>query len=318
MNLFRILPGVAAASFALALSAHSQAYCRTYTCNAKTDKCMIDPQTGCNVDGKPLYWASSVVSFDVQQDGSPLRNISYDQLHEVVVKAFQRWTDARCDDTRGPSIELVDFGKVECAKPEYNKSQPNQNVITFHDSTWPYEDTGETLAMTTVHFNPTTGELYDANIEINSNQANFVLDATEADNDHDDLNAVLTHEIGHFLGLSHSFDPSATMFTNYMPGMTTLEADDIAAICASLPPGRMTTDPGTPPGVPRHGFSTECSKPESGCCASTIGGSSPTNGPLALWAFGLGLLAWCGRGRRSKRRAPRERDPRHSRTANVQ
>ena len=87
------------------------------------------------------------------------------------------------------------------------------------------------------------------------------------------------------------------MYKSYMPGMTTLEADDVDGICASLPPGRVVkTDSSTP----RHGFSTECGKPDNGCCASTIGGKAPASGTLALWAFGLGLVGWGARGR-SKR-----------------
>lgn len=294
MSLFRILPGAAAAAFAFALSAHSAAYCLTYTCDTKKEDCPIE--NGCNVGGHPLYWASSVVSFDVQQDGSKLRNISYDQLHEVVTNAFQRWVDAVCEDGNHPSISLADFGKVSCNKPEYNKTQPNQNVITFHDAKWPYQNTGaETLALTTVFFNPETGEIYDANIELNSYAADFVVGAAQADSEHDDLNAVLTHEIGHFLGLSHSSVVNATMYQSYMVGMSTLEDDDVAAICASLPYDRTVAPAGTPPGVPRHGFSTECASDESGCCASTIGGRVPSSGPLALWAFGLGLMVWVGR-----------------------
>jgi len=303
-----MLPRAAAAGFAFALSAHASAYCLTYTCDPNKGECAANEHTGCLEGGKALYWASSVVSFDVQQDGSKLQDISYDQLHEVVINAFQRWMDATCDDGNPPSISLVDFGKVACAKPEYNKSQPNQNVITFHDAEWPYKQSGaETLALTTVFFAPDTGEIYDANIELNSwdPQIRFVLDP---DSDGDDLNAVLTHEIGHFLGLSHSMYGDATMAPTYQAGMTTLEADDMAGICQSLPPNRTTTDPGKPPGVPRHGFSTECGKTENGCCASTIGGNAPSSGPLALWAFGLGLAAWCGRGR-SKRLARARRRP---------
>jgi hypothetical protein len=300
----RLLLAAAAASFALALAAHSQAYCLTYTCDANKENCPTDSQTGCNVGGKPLFWASSMVSFSVQKDGSKRQNISADQLYTVVENAFRRWVNATCSDGNYPSISLVDFGKVECAKPEYNKAQPNQNVITFHDAEWPYKNTGaETLALTTVFFSPETGEIYDANIEINSYQPGdepprFVIGAANADSSHDDLNAVLTHEIGHFLGLSHSSVREATMYQSYELGMTTLEADDMAAICESLPPNRTPGPLGDPPGVPRHGFSTECGKPENGCCASTIGGNAPSSGPLALWAFGLGVVAWCGRSRR--------------------
>jgi hypothetical protein len=302
LNLFRVLPSVAAAAFAFAISANSAAYCLTYTCDVKTGLCPME--AGCNVGGLPLFWAREVVSFDVQKDGSKRQDISYDQLHAVVRNAFQRWVDADCGDGQHPSIIPADYGPVSCNKPEYNKTQENQNVITFHDAEWPYKDRGaETLALTTVHFNPETGEIYDANIELNSYDANFVIGTGDADSEHDDLNAVLTHEIGHFLGLSHSSVPSATMYTSYMLGMTTLEEDDVAAICASLPPGRAVAEAGNPPGVPRHGFSTECAGDESGCCSSTIGGKAPSSGPLALWAFGLGALVWVGRGRRRAGRA---------------
>lgn len=306
MSCLRLLPSAAAAAFAFALSANSAAYCLTYTCDAKKEACPIE--NGCNVGGHPLYWASDVVSFDVQKDGSKRQDISYDQLHTVVTNAFQRWVDVVCEDGNHPSIVLADFGPVSCNKPEYNKAQPNQNVITFHDAQWPYKNTGaETLALTTVFFNPETGEIYDANIELNSFDANFVLGDADADSQHDDLNAVLTHEIGHFLGLSHSGVSNATMFQSYQLGMSTLEDDDAAAICASLPPDRVAADPGNPPGVPRHGFSTKCAADETGCCSSTIGGRAPSSGPLALWAFGLGALVWLGRGRagRAARRAAR-------------
>jgi len=299
-----MLPLAAVAGFAFALSAHASAYCLTYTCDPKKNECTFNPQTGCLEGGKALYWASSVVSFDVQQDGSKLQNISHEQLHEVVVSAFQRWMDVTCEDGNPPSISLVDFGKVECAKPEYNKSQPNQNVITFHDAKWPYKNSGaETLALTTVFFAPDTGEIYDANIELNSwdPHIRFVLSADDTDPGTADLNAVLTHEIGHFLGLSHSKYGDATMAPTYQAGMATLEADDMAGICESLPPNRTVAAPSNPPGEPRHGFSTECSKAENGCCASTIGGNAPSSGPLALWAFGLGVVAWCGRSKRAAR-----------------
>jgi len=297
LSFLRVLPRAATFAFAFAISAHSAAYCLTYTCDQKKERCPTNEE-GCNVGGHKLFWASSVVSWDVQKDGSKRQGISYDQLNEVVSNAFQRWEAADCGDGVHPSISLTDFGAVACAKPEYNKDKPNQNVITFHDAEWPYMNTGaETLALTTVFFNPDTGEIYDANIELNSYDADFVLSADEADSQHDDLNAVLTHEIGHFLGLSHSSLPAATMFSSYQLDMTSLDKDDVEAICASLPPGRDTADPGNPPGTPRHGFSRECASPDEGCCASTIGGRAPSTGSLALWAFGLGLVTLGARGR---------------------
>jgi hypothetical protein len=299
--------GLAAAAFALALSARAHAFCLTHTCDPTDPKQTCEFDGICNVSGQTLYWASSLVTWDVQKNDSLKSGITSAELDAVVSAAFVRWQHADCGNLTTPKITLEDRGPVACAKPEYNKTQPNQNVITFHDSPWPYTNAAiETLALTTVFFDPKSGEIYDANVEINTDTNTFVVVKSESPDVYD-LNAVLTHELGHFLGLSHSDVPGATMASSYDPDMDTLADDDVAAICASLPPARMTTDSTEP----RHGFSTECGQP-AGCCASTVGGKAPPSQALGLWAFGLGACAWLGRARFRRRlrkvrsaRAPR-------------
>ncbi|MES1178984.1 MAG: matrixin family metalloprotease [Myxococcales bacterium] len=296
MSSLHRLVSIAALGVSSFFSSHGFAYCLTHTCDVKKEMCDIEPGTLCNIGGKPLYWASSIVTWSIQKDGSALDGISAETLREVVENAFGRWEAADCGGGLHPKISLEGYPTgnpfIVCAKPEYNQNQPNANVITFHDSTWPYAESGaETLALTTVYFNPNSGEIYDANVEINSNLQTFAL--TDAQYPTVDLNSVLTHELGHFLGLSHSSITSATMFSNYDEGMKTLEADDVAAICASLPPGRDTVDSD----LPRHGFSTDCGVAEKGCCSSTIGGPSPSGQRLGVWAFGLGLCAFAARSR---------------------
>jgi hypothetical protein len=70
----------------------------------------------------------------------------------------------------------------------------------------------------------------------------------------------LTHEAGHFLGLSHSPDPTATMKAVYSAAsdgtsFRTLEPDDVAGICDVYPPERR---PVTTSCENRHGFSEQC------------------------------------------------------------
>lgn len=293
MKGLRGLPALAAATLTLAVAGHGSAFCLTHTCDPSKGACDTRESDGCNLGGNQLYWPSSCISFDVQKDGSPKLGISYDTVHGVVVDAFAEWASAVCDsDGNHPNFVATDLGPVECAKPEYNKSQPNANIITFHDaSPWPHPNAVDTLALTTVYFAGDSGEIYDANVEINSADDNFSTD--DSDTIDPKLSAVLTHEIGHFLGLSHSNnDPSATMFGHYMPGMDTIEQDDIDGICAALAPDRKVSGDSC---TPRHGFSGECGTPDSGCCATAVGSNNSSNRTLGLFAFGLGLCAWTAR-----------------------
>ena len=57
---------------------------------------------------------------------------------------------------------------VACRRHEYNAGQGNANIILFHDEVWPYQGTSNTLALTTLTFNTDTGEIYDADMEINA------------------------------------------------------------------------------------------------------------------------------------------------------
>jgi hypothetical protein len=314
LNRLQKLAGLSTAGLVFLQAAPSHAFCLTHTCDPKTEDCMYDT-TGCNISGKPLYWASSTVSFDIQQDdsyellpdgtfaldanGAKIVSISADALEQVVSNAFERWVNADCGKETHPSIRLKELPRVACSKPEYNKDQPNANVITFHDSAWPYPSNAQdTLALTTVFFDGDTGEIYDANVEINTNKDKFALASPAAGEF--DLNAVLTHELGHFLGLSHSSVADATMYSSYAPGMTTLESDDVQAICTSLKPDRQTTGDSY---TPRHGWSGECGSPESGCSCAAVG-VTPRRA-FGLWALALGLCAWRGRARLRRARALR-------------
>ena len=308
MKAQRFVPALLLACIGCTLSTQAFAYCLTTTCDPRKENCEI--VDSCNVGGKTLYWSSSVVTWDVQQDGSAKEAISAQTLMTVVDGAFQAWESADCGDGTYPNIRLQPYGSglVACSKPQYNSTKPNANVITFHDAQWPYSDGGaetNTLALTTVFFSSQTGEIYDANVELNSNQRDFVV--TGGTGGQVNLDAVLTHELGHILGLSHSSDPTATMFFNYEEGMNTLEPDDVAGICASLPPNRSTTSETEP----RHGFSGDCCTKDcdttnTSCSASTIGSNASPSRTLGLWAFGLGACVWLGRGlrlRQAKRSA---------------
>jgi hypothetical protein len=253
-------------------------------------------KNGCLAGGKPLYWPGACVSFSVQKDGSPLRKISEKTAEQVISTAFGQWTGADCGNGAHPSIAMHDHGPISCDKQEYNQNSGNANIFMFRDKAWPYAgDAGtgasvETLALTTVTYNVNTGEIYDADVEINSHDTPITVGDQ---NVQADLASILTHECGHFLGMAHTPVVDATMYPSYQFGDTSLRSlapDDVAGICAIYPPDRQV-GPCYP--TPRHGYSDSCaSPPASGCACSAAGRrAAPRGGLLCAALVALGLLA---------------------------
>jgi hypothetical protein len=202
------------------------------------------------------------------------------------------------DETGGPII---------CDQPEFNKSAPNANVWMYRDDEWPYVGANSTLALTTITFEVPTGKILDADVEINS----FKIDLTTDGAGGSDLQSIVTHEAGHFLGLAHSMVKTATMNAQYQPGQISfrsLDPDDQAGICAVYPPDRDA--PACTQPAPRHGFSRYCGgeggdsgdgSAKKGCSVAT-GRSSPEDGTSLMVLGSLGLLLG---GRRLRARVAR-------------
>ncbi len=256
--------GAVALGSQVLVSAPASAYCLTRGCNEATQDCESDTN-GCltELSGPLLHWASACVSFDVQKDGSAKRGIEYEVARASIHHAFREWLNADCGDGQGPAIRIEDYGPVECRKAEYNQQAGNANIVMFRDDMWPYQNTIDTLALTTLIFNAETGEIYDADVEVNTYES--IMSIGRDTRTSIDFNSVITHELGHFLGLSHSNVEHSTMLPSYEPGnleMASIEQDDVDGVCAALPPGRSTKADSC---EPRHGFSPECAVEESGC-----------------------------------------------------
>jgi len=72
-----------------------------------------------------------------------------------------------------------------------------------------------------VRFWPGNRPNLDADVELNA--YDFKLQHRRPGDDYD-LDSVLTHELGHWLGLAHTLDSSATMFAEYKEGSDSLAA----------------------------------------------------------------------------------------------
>lgn len=273
----------------LVLEAPAHAYCRTTTCNPRdpSKNCTVDIGSGCVTSGVAIKWYTPCISFSV--DSSNLRLDRVDFILDTVNRAFEAWwheDKVECPRTGDrPQITVRhEWGAVLCGHVEYNSAQGNANVITFRDE-WPYFQAGDELARTTVTYLVQTGEIVDADIEVN-NEIEFST-SDEIPALAFDLQSVLTHEAGHFLGIAHStLRPETVMLTEYDPGSNyrTLRADDVNAVCDvyGAPDPSAVCD-----FAPVNGFSAECAfDPGSGgWCAAE---------PERLPGRGAGLLLFVG------------------------
>jgi hypothetical protein len=235
--------------------------------------------------GAPLWWRTACVGYDLNQAAS--RNVTYPEFEQATEGAFAAWTGATCPSEGGSSRASVDvrnLGPIPCARATYDKSGgPNQNVIVFHDDAWPYEASDRAqsgvspspvIALTTVTFDPETGELFDADVELNSAD-HLIAPVTPGapPTGAYDLQAILTHELGHFFGLAHSPLTDAVMNASGDSDTSTpkraLRLEDVRGICAIYPADgardvSLLADPsgtvlaGACDPTPHHGFSATC------------------------------------------------------------
>lgn len=294
-RLSALLTAALAALATASAAADALAFCRATTCETQDD-CGGPVDPAC----RPLRWKTGCVGYAVQEDASG--EIPYERARDTLETAFSIWEQTDCYGAL-PGVAVKYMGKVACDKVEFNLQAGNANVLVFRDDEWPHEDGMHNLALTTVTFDPETGDLYNADIEVNTASYDFI------DGGQYDFLSVLTHEAGHFLGLSHSQLPDATMYfayTDYSTDFRTLSEDDIAAVCTVYPPSDI--DPLRCNPIPRHGFASQCGAAQiSGCAAAPQG--EPARPVLSAAAAAAALAAAALR-RASARRRVRGRSGR--------
>jgi hypothetical protein len=278
----------------LLVAPRASAFCRTTTSPVPIG---YDPvSSGCFTQGIPLVWSESRAPYGVvaaASDQVPLADAT-----RIADEAFSAWNNARCAGGSTPAIQAYDDGPIASAPDASDCSSSatcdpaTHDYIVFDDKSWPYDDPANTLALTTVTYGVDDGHIFEAKTEVNS--AKHKLTTTEpppSGGSVYDLQAILTHEAGHFFGLAHATLTTSIMYAYYQPGAVQLTSDDIDGFCTVYPHGE-TLGGGSGSGGSSGG---------SGCALARAEGSS---GVLGLGGLGVAAV--------SVARAPRRRAPRRA------
>jgi hypothetical protein len=286
---------VGAAAAVLAMSAPAAAYVRYVT-----------------DDNAPFFWDQETIPITAYTNDFTQTSMTVDQVTNAVMQAAAQWSASTNPCTY---LQLV---AASSTAPTPLAVDDGHNSLIFRSSMWCHvaadgkcdiEYDSSALALTTDTANKVSGQIYDADIEINAliyQWADVVMDPNLAGDM--DLQNALTHEMGHLIGLDHtcfnaltsrngvrpddntgmpipdcstaSADVQATtMFPSANPGdieKRTLAPDDQNALCTIY---NVNNPPPPPSNV--HGGCIRC---------ATAGGETDLGTLLALGPFAALML----------------------------
>jgi MYXO-CTERM domain-containing protein len=281
-------------ALSLGASETARAWCQSCTVSTVgastcSQACFCPVET--NPDAHYLFWDRRCMELAVMDAPGP--RFTTEELDQVVARSFGQWTDADCGG-RTPGFEIrLGEERALCDVAQYVSGEGNTNAIAIVHDDWSeralHDDAA--FALTTTFFLLNTGEIIDADMELNEDDWDFAVCPEEGCMDGAvDLENTITHEAGHFFGLAHNQVPESTMWACADAGEVfkrDLEADDIEGICTIYGPAAL---PDECRFEPRGGFDPYCAEDREDCgCRIAHGGGDAPTGWLAL--FGL-LLFW--------------------------
>lgn len=271
-------------------------------------------------DAQCLFWTVPTLTWQLSGVGNPNTSTEDQKQREfdAIRRSFQSWQRLfeSCGNLRFSEGPLVDERKVG-----YVLKGDNRNLVLFrsrscservpaNNACWDEDTCGndfdcwdgnpDTIALTLTTYDEKSGIIYDSDIQLNasgfvfttvdrssypicprpitSNPGNCV--ATDVQN-------TMTHEIGHLIGLDHTWAPGSVMNPSAPQGeVSKRDIDEGSAdfVCQAYPKGRASQSCVTP-SLERSGNAAVLGQHVIGC--SSGGGGAWLPG-LAGWA----LLAW--------------------------
>jgi MYXO-CTERM domain-containing protein len=243
--------------------------------------------------GVYLFWQSRVITYYINSKGYSLLPLS--EVAGAIRRSFFSWASPSCTDIEFNFSGYETITKTNLVLAQ-NEQPDHKNLIIWHEDRWPPEGvTDPSLnekipAITTLIYDAKTGRVADADIDVNGFNYHWTTTDDLSAIDFDVQNSI-THEVGHLLGLGHSPEAEATMYSTETKGETkkrSLEKDDTAGICF-IYPFKGDTPVGAGQGTIRNDVQGGCSVVATGAASSSA----------ALLPFTLLLVALLQRRRRS-------------------
>lgn len=252
--------------------------------------------------GIPLHWLTGPVDLFIASDLPA--DLDAVRVEAAADAALSRWIDLGCAPFEGGVA-----GFRSGLSPEMTDG--TNAVVWIHDEdTWTASYSATEIARTVVTHRIRSGEIVDADVLINVGGFTFS-DAVECAPNAYDLQATLTHELGHLFGLDHSAQGSATMDPSTDPGVCdkrALDGDDVEGFCAIYAPylpeepaaeAVAEAAPDASASDAAEQAATTTADPSARLDDCSGGGAAPSS---LLWLVALGLTTratW--RGRRARR-----------------
>ena len=169
--------------------------------------------------------SSASLKFTINQDGVP--NITDGSDLDAVRSSFQAWSEIPTG-----TISFTDGGTTPA---KYSNASDGVNLVSFEDDQFPFSYGVLAVAAKTSVVDQTSqmAQIIDADIVVNPDFVNDIkynlgVGSSGVNAGYFDIQSVITHEIGHVLGLLHTGVVSSTMFFTLGSGTTvrSLEQDD--------------------------------------------------------------------------------------------
>ena len=211
-----------------------------------------DPLQSCG-GGTYTHWPTDHAQWRYASN-FPSGDFSEAEALQIITDSFEEWGEPGCSS----------FTTSQASDTTSDPMWGSGNLaVGFYQWGWPASLGSGVLAVTFPSWNYDCG-LTSASIAMNEQDHNWV-----AGDWGNDAQSVMTHEVGHYVGLDHSSYWDSTMTSSYSGGTgdRTLSCDDTEAACALYPSG------GTACGAPAGSDYCPCGQTcQGGWCNGVVSG----------------------------------------------